>query len=71
MRRAGQGCAWLTRFAQAKDTALGNIEMLKQERDIFVAFTQLFVRHDSESSSRGSSPRREYSFPAQNSPRTR
>ncbi|KAJ9106295.1 hypothetical protein QFC21_001440 [Naganishia friedmannii] len=31
---------------RAKDTALGTIEMLKQERDVFVAFSQLFLRHD-------------------------
>ncbi|KAJ9109858.1 hypothetical protein QFC19_001837 [Naganishia cerealis] len=31
---------------RAKDTAVGTIEMLKQERDIFVSFTQLFLRHD-------------------------
>lgn len=28
--------------------AVGNIEMLKQERDLFVAFSQLFLRHDSK-----------------------
>ncbi|KAJ9126793.1 hypothetical protein QFC24_001825 [Naganishia onofrii] len=31
---------------RAKDTAVGTIEMLKQERDVFVAFSQLFLRHD-------------------------
>ncbi|KAI5448800.1 Sorting nexin mvp1 [Naganishia albida] len=31
---------------RAKDMAVGNIEMLKQERDLFVAFSQLFLRHD-------------------------